>query len=411
MKALIIGGGIGGLATALSLHAQGIACEVFEQNAKVRELGVGINVLPHAIKELTDLGLLDALDRIAIQTQELTYTTRLGQMVWHELRGLKAGYDYPQFSIHRGKLQKVLYDAAIERSIDVHTGHRFDGFIQDEDSVTATFDREGGSTEVTGDLLIGADGIHSVLRRQFYPDEGPAVWSGINLWRGALETDPWKTGNEMFIAGGDGARLVYYPISNDVAQPGKQLVNWAIGVRIGENGAPPPEAEDWNKLGKREELLARVKDVGFDLGDVDPIRLIEETKEIFEFPRCDRDPLPRWSYGRATLLGDAAHSMYPTGSNGASQAILDARSLARFLTAEASIPEALRLYQNDRRPPTAKIVRQNRFGGPEGVIDLVEKRAPNGFDNISDVATPDELQAVVKGYSSLAGFEKSQVNA
>jgi len=416
MRALVIGGGIGGLATGLFLHRHGIDCEVFEQSARIQELGVGINLLPHAVKELAGLGLLDELKRVGIETGQLTYANRFGQSVWSEPRGLAAGLDFPQFSIHRGKLQTVLHSALVERTDNIHTGYRFADLAQDDHSVTATFEtttRNGTKSIEThsGDVLIGADGIHSTVRAKYYPDEGPAVWDGVTLWRGALERAPWQSGRDMQIAGTMNAKFIFYPISNDVATPGKQLVNWAVGIRRGDKNSPVPEREDWNRQGKRDELVALVKEVGFDLGELDPVTIIEATDEIFEYPRCDRDPLDQWTFGRATLLGDAAHPMYPTGSNGASQAILDALALSNSLAAESDIPTALQAYEAERRPRTAKIVESNRRGGPEAVIDFVDGRAPDGFDNIDDVASREERQQIVQGYSKVAGFEKSQVNA
>ncbi len=413
MKAIIVGGGIGGLATALCLHEKGIAVDLFERSRDIRELGVGINTLPHAIKELAGLGLLDRLDAAGIRTFELIYTNRFGQEIWREPRGLDAGYEFPQFSIHRGKLQSVLYEAVRERIGDahIHRGHSFVGFEETDHGVTAHLeDRQGGRTlKASGDILIGADGIHSRLREIFYPDEGPPSWNGIMLWRGATEWEPFLTGRSMVIAGGMDAKLVLYPIHNDPARPGRTLMNWAVGAMIGDSAAPPPRREDWSRPGRIEELMPHVEGV-FSLDVLDPAALIKATREFYEYPMCDREPLSRWSFGRATLLGDAAHPMYPVGSNGASQAVLDARALAEALAAHADPVEALAAYEADRLPKTAEIVRTNRLGGPERVIDLVSERAPGGFDRIEDVASEDELRAIVSGYSQLAGFARDAVN-
>lgn len=410
MKALIIGGGIGGLATALMLNVRGIDSEVFEQSSEVRELGVGINMLPHAIKELAELGLLEELNRVAIQTSELTYANRFGQTIWQEPRGLAAGYDYPQYSIHRGKLQKVLYDAAVEQIGDVRTNHRFTRFEQVSDGVTAYFDIDGEEVSASGDLLIGADGINSTLRSIFFPDEGPPLWDGVVQWRGAVIKQPWKTGREMMVAGPRNCKFIYYPISNYVADSGKQLVNWTVTVKMAEFGAEMQNSADWTRIGDRGLLLKYVREAGFQLGEIDPTPIIKATDQILEYPRCDRDPLPYWSKGRVTLLGDAAHAMYPVGSNGASQAILDARVVADCLSQTSSVLNAIAAYEDERRPPTTEIIHQNRSSGPERVIDLVEERAPDGFENLADVVTDEELQSIVKGYSTLAGFGKDQVN-
>lgn len=413
MKLLVIGGGIGGFATALSLHQAGIECQVFERSATIRELGVGINTLPHAIRELADLGLLEALDKVAIRTHELIYQNRFGQTVWRELRGIDAGYEWPQFSIHRGRLQGVLHDAARERigADNILTGHELTGFRQDDGGVTATFRLAGGDTvEYRGDGLIAADGIHSTVRAGFYPDEGPPTWNGIMLWRGATPWRPFLTGRSMVIAGGMDAKLVLYPIADMDDGSGNVLMNWAVGAKIADGSKPPPRREDWSREGRLDELLPFVADK-FSLDVLDPVALIRATKPFYEYPMCDRDPVGQWSFGRATLLGDAAHPMYPVGSNGASQAILDARCLARELAATGDVEAAFRSYEKERAPATAEIVRTNRSGGPERVIDEVNARAPEGFDNLDDVISREELEAIVAGYSKLAGFAREDLKA
>jgi 2-polyprenyl-6-methoxyphenol hydroxylase-like FAD-dependent oxidoreductase len=413
VKVFVVGGGIGGLTTALCLDAAGIECEVFEQSRGIHELGVGINILPHAIKELVDLGLLAALDRVAVRTHELIYVNRFGQEIWREPRGVAAGYDIPQFSIHRGRLQGVLYEAARERLGDrVHTAHQLRDFTQDDDGVVATFlrrDGAGDSVTFRGDALIGADGIHSTVRHTFYPDEGPPAWNGMMLWRGAGPHPPFLTGRSMIISGGNRAKLVLYPIAHDTNKPGTNLLNWAVVAKLGDGSVPPPRREDWNRPGRLDELLPHIEGT-FHLAEVDPVELVRTTGQFYEYPMCDRDPIPRWSFGRVTLLGDAAHPMYPMGSNGGSQSILDARSVATHLAENKDVAAAFEAYDAARRPAMEKLVHSNRTGGPERVIDLVEERAPDGFTKIEDVATHAELEAVVKGYSKLAGFDQAQVN-
>jgi 5-methylphenazine-1-carboxylate 1-monooxygenase len=411
MKVIIAGAGIGGLVTALMLHARGIDCEVFEQADAIRELGVGINTLPHAIKELADLGLLERLDAVAIRTHELFYTNRFGQEIWREPRGLDAGYDVPQFSIHRGRLQGVIYQAVRARLGEsrIHLGCRLGSFTQDDGGVTGYFFDRNGSHRRTarGDVLIGADGIHSMVRETLFPGEGPPRWNGLMLWRGAADWPVFLTGRSMVVAGGLAAKVVVYPIAEG-SRPDRRLTNWAVVGRVGDGSVPPPQKQDWSRPGRFEELMPHVE--RFRIPYLDARALIETTGEFWEYPMCDRDPLPRWTQGRVTLLGDAAHPMYPVGSNGASQAILDARFLAERLKDGEHPVHALWAYEQARLPATAEIVRMNRRGGPEGVIDAVEERAPDGFSNIDDVLPFEQRKAIVRGYASTAGFTREQVN-
>lgn len=411
MKAVIVGGGIAGHIAALFLHERGIDCEIYEQADGIRELGVGINALPHAVAELVELGLLDRLDEVAIRTHELIYTNRLGQRVWRSLCGVEAGYDVPQFSIHRGRLQGVLHRAVVERmgAAAVHTGHRLIAFDQDAAGVTAQFaDRQGRPLgSVRGDVLLAADGIHSTVRASLFPEEGPPRWNGVMMWRGAVDWPRFLTGRSMIIAGGTAAKLVLYPIAEGET-PGTRLTNWALCVRSGQAGTPPPNREDWSRLGERADIAPVVE--LFNVPDVDVRALIGATERFFEYPMCDRDPLPYWTRGRVTLLGDAAHPMYPMGSNGVGQATLDAKCLAEMLSRHADPAAALREYEDERLPKTTEVVRRNRKGGPEGVIDEVERRAPAGFDRLENVITNEELEAIVLGYAKTAGFAREQVN-
>ena len=406
MTVIIAGAGIGGLTTALMLHARGIPAVVYEQAPQVREVGVGINTLPHAIAELSELGLLPALDRVGIRTSELIYLNRLGQEVWREARGTDAGHEHPQFSIHRGRLQKVIHDAVVERlgPDRVRTGRRLGGFIQDEGGVTAHFvdSIDGLSSEtVRGEVLVAADGIHSIARRNFFPKEGPPSWQGVMLWRGATDAAPFLSGRSMIIGGGMGAKLALYPIA-DGETAGTRLTNWAIAIRVADGDTTPPPKDSWSRQGRSDDVIPYAR--RFRVPGIDIEQLVRATRTCFEYPMCDRDPLPRWSFGRVTLLGDAAHPMYPVGSNGAAQAIIDARALADALQSAEHPMQALALYENDRLPKTAQVVRLNRQGGPERVIDEVEKRAPGGFSDVDAVMPRAERQAIVRGYAGTAGF-------
>jgi len=409
LSVLIAGAGIGGLTTALMLNQRGIQVQVFEQATSVKEVGVGINTLPHSIAELAELGLLERLDEVGLRTRELRYLTRTGQLVWQELRGIHAGQDHPQFSIHRGRLQKLLYDAVVERlgSHSVKTGLRLAGFVQDEGGVSVHFtDSHDGCSSHTarGEVLICADGIHSVGRRCFFPNEGPPSWQGVVMWRGAVEWPVWEDGETMAIAGGLGGKLVLYPIAP--AKDGKQLMNWVVNIRMADATVSPPPPESWSRTASLSKVLPYAK--RFCVPGIDLEALVRSSGAIYEYPMADRDPLPRWTHGRVTLLGDAAHPMYPVGSNGSAQAILDARCLADNLVSAEHPREALYRYEQQRLDKTSDVVHNNRLGGPERVIDEVEKLSPAGFDDINKVLSFDQRQAIVKGYAKLAGFAAKQ---
>ena len=399
MNVLIAGGGVGGLALALMLHQRGIACTVLEAAPAVKPLGVGINTLPHAIRELAALDLLPALDAVAIRTRELRYLNRFGQEIWKEPRGVWAGHDVPQFSIHRGHLHQVLWQVA-EARLPVGallSNARLQSFAQDEAGVTAQL-VDGRS--LRGDVLIGADGIHSAIRAHLHPDDGGIRWNGIQMWRGAVEWPAFEGGDTMIIAGDMKEKLVLYPIAPG-ASATTRLTNWVVCAQIGDASKPPPRREDWSRPGQLDEVLAHV--ARFRIPFLDVAALVRATGEFWEYPMCDRDPLPFWTERRVTLLGDAAHPMYPVGSNGASQAVLDARCLADLLATQA--PEAaLAAYAAERLPKTAEIVRANRKGGPDRVVDEVSARAPDGFARLEDVISREELAAIAGGYAQMAGF-------
>jgi 5-methylphenazine-1-carboxylate 1-monooxygenase len=413
MRAMIIGGGIGGLTTALRLHAAGIAADVYESVSEIRPLGVGINLLPHAVKELTSLGLLDALCTTGVQTRELRYFNKYGQEIWQEPRGMAAGYNWPQISIHRGALQMLLLDTVRARlgAGHIHGGHHLAGFTQrDDGTVEARFiDRRSGQSLATetADLLIGADGIHSAVRAALYPAEGPPKWNGAILWRAVTQGIPFLTGRSMFMAGHARQKFVSYPITMPEQEGGAALINWVAELRF--DVTELPNREDWNRRGNLADFLPAFADWQFDWLDIPD--LISRAETVYEYPMVDRDPLDRWSHGHVTLLGDAAHPMYPVGSNGASQAILDARALVDALVAHAQINDALHAYEAQRLPATAAITLSNRQQGPERVMQIVEERAPQGFTDLEAVVPRAEREAIAAEYKRLAGFDRERLNA
>jgi 2-polyprenyl-6-methoxyphenol hydroxylase-like FAD-dependent oxidoreductase len=344
---LIAGAGIGGLTAALTLHASGFDVQLLEATHTLRALGVGINLLPHAVRELSTLGLGDALTEIAVAPSSICFYSASGDLLFREPRGLAAGDPYPQLSVHRGRLQMLLLDAVRDRlgADAVQTGAAITRFTQTADDVRV--DTAAGT--VRGAVLVGADGINSVVRTAMHPGADPLLSAGITMYRGASRIPAFLDGHTMAIVKGDnGVDLIIYPI-------GGELVNWVVQVPSGAPGPLTGRAE-WNAPADPADVLGQLSDWSLDW--LDAAELIRSTDAILRYPMVDKDPLPHWGRGRVTLLGDAAHPMYPVGANGGSQAIVDARVLADALSEHGVT--GLRVYERQRRAETADVVRANR---------------------------------------------------
>jgi 2-polyprenyl-6-methoxyphenol hydroxylase-like FAD-dependent oxidoreductase len=405
MDILIVGAGIGGLTAGLLLDRLDLRVTIVEAASAIEPLGVGINLLPHGAAVLWELGLGERLAATGIETRSLEYRTRFGQLILADPRGRHAGLPWPHLSIHRGDLQTILLEAARARFGErILTGHRFERFKQDERGVTAFLHRRADGADVTmrADALIGADGIHSRLCRELHPGIGPLRFSGVIMWRGAVERAPYLDGRTMVIAGHHATKAVIYPISGEAAGRGRSLVNWVAELRVGESA--PYERADWNRFGTIDEFIAPFEDWRFDWLDIPA--LFRATKEIYVYPMVDRDPLPRWSFGRVTLLGDAAHPMYPIGANGGSQAIIDADALAVAFTEHGGdVESALAAYETARREATSQVTLSNRAKGPERVLVLAHERVRRPEDDVTKLITKAELDAITLDYRKVAGFD------
>jgi len=408
MKALIVGAGIGGLTTALALSRAGIDVRVFESVRDPQALGVGINLQPNAVRELSALGLADELASAGVATGALALYTKRGQLIWSEPRGVVAGYHWPQYSIHRGVLLMLLLDA-VRRELGeerVRTGHHLSSFDQDAIGATAHFqDRRTGAAlgSARADVLIGADGIHSTVRAALYPDEGAPAFGGQLMWRGAVPAEPFLDGRTMAICGHRDHKFLAYPIKDGNGGP---LVNWVAELSV--PGGTPPRT-DWNRRVSKSIFAPEFATWQFPWLDVPS--LISATEAVYEFPKVDREPISRWSFERVTLLGDAAHPMTPHGSQAGSQAIADAAVLTRTLVTEGTVVAALRRYEEERLPAMRDVTLSNRQLGPEAAMQIVEERAPNGFEHIEDVISRDELHELTASFSRTAGLDAETVNA
>ena len=411
---LIAGGGIGGMALALTLHQIGVPCVIYEAVADLQPLGVGINLQPNAVRELHDLGFDNTvLDTIGIQAREWALVGRNGNDVYAEPRGLLAGYRWPQYSVHRGQLQMMLYRAVRERlgPDAVRLGHRVTGYRAHEQGVTALIEtRDGRRSEAEGALLVAADGLHSATRAQMYPQQPPIQWGGAIMWRGTTPGVPIRSGASFVGVGSLRHRVVLYPISPPDPATGLATINWIAEITV-DNAAGWTHG-DWNRRADLADFIGHFE--GWNYGWLDVPAMLRGAAEVFEYPMIDRDPVPSWvngDGGRVALLGDAAHVMYPVGSNGASQAIVDARVLGAALVAHGVGPAALRAYDEQLCAAISALVLRNRGAGPFGILGLVDDRCGGVFDDIDQVIPAAEREAYMARYKAAAGFAVETLNA
>jgi 2-polyprenyl-6-methoxyphenol hydroxylase-like FAD-dependent oxidoreductase len=409
MTVLIAGGGVAGLTMALTCHQIGVPAVVLESVRTLAPLGVGINLQPNAIRELIDLGLGEDLNAIGIEATEWALVGRNGNDVWSEPRGRRAGYRWPQYSVHRGELQMLLYRTVIDRlgADAVRTGHRVTGYRTTPDDVTALVDtRDGGSTEISGSVLLAGDGLHSAVRSQMYPDQPEPQWGGAVLWRGAAYGPPIRSGASFTLVGSLDQRFIHYPISAPDPETGLQLQNW-----IAELAFDPSEGwrqSDWNRQVDVDTFLPAFEDWQFDWLDIPS--LVRGAPAVWEFPMVDRDPVDPWVDGRVCLVGDAAHVMYPVGSNGASQAIVDARVMGAMFLDHGVNSDALQAFESTLIEPLSSLVLRNRGNGPVGILGLVDERCGGVFDDIDDVIPRAEIEAFMANYKAAAGFAIDELN-
>jgi 2-polyprenyl-6-methoxyphenol hydroxylase-like FAD-dependent oxidoreductase len=407
---LIAGGGIAGLSLALTLHQIGVPARVFEAASEIRPLGVGINLQPNAVRELFDLGLgAEVLDRVGLPAREWALVGLNGNDIHAEPRGIEAGYRWPQYAVHRGAFHMALYEAVLERLGEgaVVTGARARGYTQDADGVTLHLSRAGGThSEARGALLIGADGIHSAIRAQMHPDQGPIHWGGALMWRGTVRARPLRTGSSFVGLGTGRQRMVIYPISHPDAE-GRALINWIAEVTVDSTGGW--SGERWFEPAEIGDFVHHFEAFRYPWLDVPD--LLAASGAAWMNPMIDRDPVPTWVEGRVALMGDAAHAMYPTGSNGASQAIVDARVIGAKMLEHGIRPEALAGFDADLCGPVSELVLRHRNAGPFGLLDIVDERCGGVFDDIDEVIPPDERAAFIAGYKAAAGFAIDRLNA
>ena len=410
-RVIIAGGGIAGFAMALTLHQIGVSCLVIEQVEEIRSLGVGINLQPNAIRELHDLGFTGTdLDAIGVPAREWALVGMNGQEIYAEPRGTHAGYHWPQYAAHRGKFQMMLYERfrSLAGEKAIRLGSRVTGYeVQPDGTVAAIIETPDGILRETASLLIAADGIHSAIRAQMHPAQPPIHWGGAMLWRGTSLAKPVRTGSSFIGLGTHRHRMVIYPISAPDPETSMALINWIAEVTYDD--VDHADRSGWFTRVEIDDFIHHFEDWTYDWLDVPA--LIRSADAAYENPMIDRDPVPCWVDGPVALMGDAAHPMYPTGSNGASQAIVDARVLGAKFLEHGVTATALAAYDAQLCQPVSEVVLRNRGAGPFGLLNMVNDRCGGIFDDIDEVIPSAERAEFMARYKTAAGFARDTLNA
>jgi 2-polyprenyl-6-methoxyphenol hydroxylase-like FAD-dependent oxidoreductase len=355
LEIAVIGAGIGGLTAAVALRQAGFEVDVYEQAAELTEVGGGINMGPNAARILYRLGLGDALDREAVRP------VSVHQRRWQDGRTLQRAplnplceqlYGAPHLTVHRADLLAIIASGFPPERI--HLGHRLVGFADKGDHVEAWF---ANGSRAAADVLVGADGIHSMVRAALFGDEAPR-FAGCVAYRGLVPVERiadlgLELGSQSWV--GPGAHLVHYFVSRG------RLLNF-----VGWTEHDTWSREDWTDRATIARALA-----AFEGWHPQVRRIIAAADTCFVWALFDRDPLPRWSAGRTTLLGDACHPMYPFMAQGAAQAIEDGAALAACLAGGGDPVETLRRYERLRLPRVSRLqemsrANKTRFHLPDG---------------------------------------------